>query len=74
MKEKITMFDLNNLYRWSDAYGGGIVIADSLIEAQEKLKKTLSEERDVDKVIIWPWHLDDYYDEENPDVLDIYGG
>jgi hypothetical protein len=74
MKEKITMFDLNNLYRWSDAYGGGIVIADSLLDAQEKLKKTLGEDRDADKLIIWPWHSDDYYDEENPDVLDIYGG
>lgn len=70
------MFDINNLYRWSDNFGGGIVIADSLLEAQEKLEKTLSkdEERDINKVIIWPWHLDDYFDEENPFVLDIYGG
>ena len=70
------MFDFNNLYRWCDAYGGGIVIANSLLEAQEKLEKMLEkdEERDANKVIIWPWNLDDYFDEENPDVLDIYGG
>lgn len=74
MKEKNTMFDLNNLYRWCDDYGGGIVIADSRTEAQEKLEKMFGEDRDTDKLIIWPWHLDDYYDEENPDVLDIYGG
>ena len=68
------MFNLDNLYRWCDDYGGGLVIADSLIEAQEKLDKMFGEDRDVNKVIIWPWHLDDYFDKENPDVLDIYGG
>ena len=68
------MFDLNNLYRWCDDYGGGLVIADSLIDAQAKLEKALGEDRDPNKVIIWPWHLDDYFDKENPDVLDIYGG
>ena len=68
------MFTLDNLYRWCDDYGGGIVIADSLTEAQAKLEKMFREERDIDKVIIWPWRLDDYFDEENPDVLDIYGG
>lgn len=68
------MFNLSNLYRWSDDYGGGIVIADSLIEANEKVKAYLDEERDPDKLIIWPWHLDDYFDEKNPDVLDVYGG
>ena len=67
------MFSLNNLYRWCDAYGGGIVIANSLIEAQEKLEKMIDEERDINKVIIWSWKLDDYFDKDNPDVLDIYG-
>lgn len=68
------MFKLENLYRWCDNYGGGIVIAESVVEAQEKVVKYLDEERDPNKLIIWPWHLDDYYDEENPDVLDVYGG
>lgn len=66
------MFNLNNLYRWCDAYGGGIVIANSLLEAQEKIERALSEERDPNEVIIWPWHLDDYFDEENPEVIDVY--
>lgn len=68
------MFDLNNLYRWCDAYGGGIVIANSLLEAQEKLEKAFGDDRDANDVIVWPCHLDDYFDKENPDVLDIYGG
>lgn len=68
------MFDHNNLYRWCDDYGGGIVIATSRAEAQEKLIAYLSEERDPNNLIIWPWHLDDYFDEENLDVLDVYGG
>ena len=33
------MFNLNNLYRWCDDYGGGIVIAESLLDAGEKLAK-----------------------------------
>lgn len=68
------MFKFENLYRWCDDYGGGIVIADSKIEAREKLIKYLSEERDPDKLIIWSWTNDDYFDKENPDVLDVYGG
>lgn len=68
------MFNLNNLYRWCDAYGGGIVIASSLIEAQEKLEKMFGENRDANEVIIWAWHLDEYFDKDNPHVLDIYGG
>lgn len=68
------MLTIDNLYRWCDDYGGGIVIANSLLEAQEKLSKQFGEERDAEKVIIWPWRLDDYFDKENPDVLDIYGG
>ena len=66
------MFNLDNLYRWCDRYGGGIVIATSLTEAKEKVEKTLGEERDPNDLIIWPWTNDDYFDEGNPDVLDIY--
>lgn len=68
------MFELSNMYRWCDGVGGGIVIANSLIEAQEKVKNALNNERDRNKLIIWPWTKDDYFDETNPDVLDIYGG
>ena len=68
------MFELSNLYRWCDAYGGGIVIANSLLEAQEKIEKMLEkdEERDPNDVIVWAWCIDDYFDKENPDVIDIY--
>lgn len=67
------MFTLDNLYRWCDQYGGGIVIANSLLEAKEKVERALSEERDPNELIIWPCRLDDYFDEENPEVLDVYG-
>lgn len=63
------MFNLNNLYRWCDDYGGGIVIANSVDEAREKLVKAHSERRSF---IIWLMIDDDYFDKENPDVLDIY--
>lgn len=66
------MTDLTNLYRWCDPYGGGLVIANSAEEAKDKVAKMLSEERLVQGLIIWPWLNDDYYDEENPDVFDIY--
>lgn len=67
------MFDLTNLYRWCDPYGGGLVIASSKEEAKEKLiKKYTGADRDFDRLIIWHWTNDDYFDEENPDVLDIY--
>jgi hypothetical protein len=46
------MFNLNNLYRWCDGYGGGIVIANSINEARKKLEKMLDEERDANTVTI----------------------
>ena len=76
-EEMEVMFSHDNLYRWCDAYGGGIVIADSLVDAQKKLEKMFEKDpegRNASETIIWPWHLDDYYNKENPDVLDVYGG
>lgn len=64
------MFNLNNVYRWCDAYGGGIVIAKSIDEAEMKLYKKYDDDRK--KLMIWQWTNDDYFDEEHPDVLDIY--
>ena len=63
---------LNYLYRWCDGNGGGLVIANSKEEAKEKLVKKYGAKRDADKFIIWSWTNDEYYDEENPHVLDIY--
>lgn len=67
------MFKLENLYRWCDGCTGGLVIAESEKEAMVKLIAKYGNERDVEKMIIWSWSIDDYFDEENPDVLDIYG-
>lgn len=71
MKGEISVFTLDNLYRWCDNYGGGIVIASSVEDACEKLQKKHKEERGP--YTIWRWKMDDYYDEDNVDVLDIYG-
>ena len=60
------------MYRWCDDIGGGLVFAASVEEAHRKLAKKY----DADargKLKIWPWEDDDYYDEKNIDVLDIYG-
>lgn len=67
------MFKLENLYRWCDDYGGGIVIAESKEDALMKLITKYGNDRNFEKVIIWSWANDDYFDEKNPDVLDIYG-
>ena len=65
------MFNIENLYRWCDNYGGGLVIASSEEEAREKLIKKYDNSRG--ELIIWPWTNDDYFDKDNRDVIDIYG-
>lgn len=65
------MFDSNKLYRWCDDYGGGLLIADSVEDAISKLDKKFKDEPRT-KFLVWLWKDDDYYDEDNPDVLDIY--
>jgi hypothetical protein len=67
------MFETNNVYRWCDDYGGGIVLARNGYEAREKLIKKYGEERGKRGFVIWSWSRDDYFDESNPDVFDIYG-
>ena len=64
--------DLDKIYRWCDPYGGGIVIATSFEDAQNKLTRMLGSARLIEEIIIWPWLNDDYFDKENPDVFDIY--
>lgn len=66
------MIDFNDLYRWCDDYGGGLVIASSMEEALEKLKKKYGDEERTE-FIVWLWKNDDFYDKDNKDVLDIYG-
>lgn len=67
--------DSKNIYRWCDSSGGGIVIAASEEEARKKLTEKFKgwPPYPRDKFMIWPWENDDYYDEANPDVMDIYG-
>lgn len=66
------MFSFDNLWRWCDSYGGGLVIAETKAEAIEKLEKMYGENRNVENMVLWRWTNDDYYDNQNPDVLDIY--
>lgn len=58
---------LENLWRWSDDNGGGIVKARTIAEAELKLSRYGRK-----NCTIWLWLKDDYYDEKNPDVFDIY--
>lgn len=62
-----------NVYRWCDDYGGGLVVAESIEDASEKLQKKYKAmgERNGE-FTIWLWENDDYYDEDNPFVYDIY--
>ena len=64
--------NLSNLYRWCDENGGGLVIASSIEEAKEKLVKK-NDGSFAEDYKVWPWENDDYYDEDNIDVFDIYG-
>ena len=68
------MINLGQLYRWCDDFGGGLVIATSIEDAREKLEKKYQSMKNRNgEFKIWPWENDDYYDEDNKDVLDIYG-
>lgn len=66
------MLNSDKLYRWCDDYGGGLILADSVEDAISKLDKKFKDEPRT-KFLVWLWKNDDCYDEENPDVFDIYG-
>lgn len=42
------MSNFDNVWRWCDSYGGGLVIAESMNEAREKLGRALGEDRDAE--------------------------
>lgn len=63
---------VSRLYRWSDDYGGGLVIASSVEEAREKLVARYSRYNRTSNFVIWKATDDDYYDPDHPDVLDVY--
>ena len=65
----------NNVYRWCDDFGGGLVMATSANEAEVKIRAYMSDVGQADertKFTIWSLLNDDYYNEKHPDVLDIY--
>ena len=68
-----TMEPRLKFFRWSSDLSGGIVIATSMEDALEKLENKYANVREkIRNFTIWRWDEDDYYDEENPNVLDIY--
>lgn len=66
------MLQLSYVYRWCDDFGGGIVVARNKDDAQEKLREKYGDERSKKSFVIWNWTDDEYFDESNPDVFDIY--
>lgn len=53
---------------------GGIVFADTKEEAEYKVKARYSRFLDsISNVLVWKIEEDDFFDAENPDVLDCYG-
>lgn len=70
---------LENIWRYTvnEREAGGIVIANNKEEAERKVKEMYEDydgSEDIENVIIvWKALLDDYYSEDYPDVLEIYG-
>ena len=62
----------NKTWRYSvnDGSYGGIVYAISLEDAEVKLRNKYNE----DNIKVWQMIDDDYFDVNNPDVLECYGG
>lgn len=46
--------------------------AAAIADRMEKLWKKYREDSDAG-AMVWEWEMDDYYDAENPDVLNMYG-
>lgn len=63
---------LGNLWRYSINEGdfGGVVIAKTLDKAMEKVTKKYGNKGTID---VWMVKNDDFYDEENKDVIECYG-
>ena len=63
---------LEKLWRYSINEGdfGGIVIAETLDKAAEKVTKKYGNKGTID---VWMVKNDDFYDKENKDVIECYG-
>lgn len=68
------MMSLDNMYRWCDDFGGGLVIATSIEEARNKIAEfmTYLEQPERTNFTIWLMKDDDYFTESHPDVFDVY--
>lgn len=64
---------LNKLWRYSINIGehGGIVLADTVEEAEAKVRMKYDDLHPY--IIVWKMEDDEYYDPNNPDVFDCYG-
>ena len=58
-------------YYFRTECSGGIAIANSKEEAENKIKKMYLD-YDHDELVVWEAMLDDDYKEEFPDVLEVY--
>lgn len=63
---------MENLWRYSINMGelGGVVIADCLEDAYNKVKKKYGNGNEID---VWSFLEDGYYDKDNEDVIECYG-
>lgn len=69
---------MKNLYRYSINIGelGGVVIAGTIDEATEKVRKkygNVNKYGEVNEIVVWDFFNDDYYDENHKDVVECYG-
>ena len=69
---------MKNLYRYSINIGelGGVVIAGTIDEATEKVRKKYGNTNkygEVNEIVVWDFLNDDYYDENHKDVVECYG-
>ena len=69
---------VENLWRFSINTGelGGVVIADCLEEAYNKVKKKYGDQNkygNKNEIEVWEFKNDDYYDRDNKDVVECYG-
>lgn len=64
--------NVGNLWRYSINEGdfGGVVIAETLDKAAEKVTKKYGNKGNID---VWMVKNDDFYDKENKDVIECYG-
>ena len=65
---------LNKIWRYSINAGefGGIVIANTLKEATEKVANKYKD-KNKEEIEVWAFENDEYHDQDNADVIECYG-